>query len=139
MVKIKCKYYLVSTNTYTVYNLVFKWFQSQFIYCSTPKVYLNSDFGESSGPVWMDRLGCSGTEADIALCSFSGWGNTRCSHKLDAGVSCSGMLWTFPFDILRVLFYNLAAFDWLVKRYISYFVYEFEKLALLKSRVTIVN
>ncbi|XP_076105846.1 scavenger receptor cysteine-rich type 1 protein M160-like [Mytilus galloprovincialis] len=55
---------------------------------SKPKVYPNGHFGETSGPVLMDRLGCSGRETDISTCSFAGWGRTSCQHNQDVGISC---------------------------------------------------
>ena len=36
----------------------------------------------------MDRLGCSGRETDMTTCSFSGWGNTQCTHAQDVGIAC---------------------------------------------------
>jgi len=36
----------------------------------------------------MDSLGCSGRETDISTCSFSGWGNTQCTHAQDVGIAC---------------------------------------------------
>jgi hypothetical protein len=51
-------------------------------------VFPNAHFGQTQGPVWMDRLGCSGGETDMTTCSFSGWGNTQCTHTEDVGIAC---------------------------------------------------
>ncbi len=53
----------------------------------------NSYFGEGSGPIWLDDVGCSGQEQSLNECPNSGWGSHNCGHSEDAGVSCTnGML-----------------------------------------------
>ncbi|XP_031566219.1 deleted in malignant brain tumors 1 protein-like [Actinia tenebrosa] len=51
--------------------------------------------GHGEGPVWLDDMTCTGSEASLQDCSHPGWGNvsSHCnSHTYDAGVICSGSL-----------------------------------------------
>ena len=50
-----------------------------------------SSFGEGNGSIWMDDVECSGDEARLEDCTFSGWGVNNCDHTKDSGVICSKM------------------------------------------------
>nr|XP_055046312.1 antigen WC1.1-like [Misgurnus anguillicaudatus] len=46
-------------------------------------------FGQGSGPITMDLVGCNGSEASLKDCRSEKWNIQYCSHIHDAGVICS--------------------------------------------------
>ena len=51
---------------------------------------LTSGFTNGAGVIWLDNVGCRGTETRLIDCPASGLGNHNCVHQDDAGVSCTG-------------------------------------------------
>ncbi|KFZ49607.1 Deleted in malignant brain tumors 1 protein, partial [Podiceps cristatus] len=48
-------------------------------------------FGQGSGPIWLDDVSCTGTEADLSQCKATSWGSHNCGHEEDAGVVCTAI------------------------------------------------
>ncbi|KAK1878258.1 Deleted in malignant brain tumors 1 protein [Dissostichus eleginoides] len=49
----------------------------------------SAHYGEGSGPIWLDDVGCSGSESSVTECTHRGFGTHNCQHGEDAGVFCS--------------------------------------------------
>ncbi|XP_042072714.1 deleted in malignant brain tumors 1 protein, partial [Haplochromis burtoni] len=52
----------------------------------------SAHFGAGTGQIWLDNVGCSGTETSLTKCRHSGFGSHRCGHGQDAGVICSDLI-----------------------------------------------
>jgi hypothetical protein len=52
--------------------------------------YRTADTNE--GAIYMDYLGCSGSETELMSCTYRGWGIHSCSHAEDVVVGCTGRL-----------------------------------------------
>ena len=44
--------------------------------------------GESSQPIWLDDVECSGSDSRLIDCSHAGIGNENCNHGEDVGIIC---------------------------------------------------
>jgi len=47
-------------------------------------------YGSGSGRIWLDNVGCFGSESCLLSCSNNGIGVHDCSHSEDVAISCSG-------------------------------------------------
>ena len=45
-------------------------------------------YGQGDGPIWLDRVRCTGSETSLSTCSHGGWRKHNCGHDKGAGVHC---------------------------------------------------
>ncbi|XP_068812519.1 antigen WC1.1-like isoform X2 [Struthio camelus] len=48
-------------------------------------------FGEGTGPIWLEKVHCKGTELSLWDCPAQLLSDKNCNHKEDAAVDCSGV------------------------------------------------
>uniref|UniRef100_A0A8C4SKS1 Soluble scavenger receptor cysteine-rich domain-containing protein SSC5D n=1 Tax=Erpetoichthys calabaricus TaxID=27687 RepID=A0A8C4SKS1_ERPCA len=59
--------------------------------CGTAvRAAVSAEFGEGSGPVWLDDVNCHNYDFTLWDCPSADWGESKCLHRRDAGVVCSG-------------------------------------------------
>ncbi|KAI8494280.1 Leucine-rich repeat-containing protein 15 [Branchiostoma belcheri] len=61
----------------------------QLGYPGADEAKTNAFFGDGTGPIWLDYVGCTGSEMSITECDHGRWGVHSCAHHLDAGVVCT--------------------------------------------------
>ena len=58
------------------------WFSVAFVAVSY------ATFGQGTGPIYLDNVGCTGTESSLLSCSHIGISVHNCVHSEDAGAVC---------------------------------------------------
>lgn len=60
----------------------------QLGYSGANAAYQSAHYGQGSGEILLDDVGCSGHESYLWDCPHLGWAVDNCSHGEDASVSC---------------------------------------------------
>jgi hypothetical protein len=64
--------------------------------------YQQAHFGQGSGQIWLDNMGCNGDESTVAECSNrNAFGQHNCHHSEDVSVECSNSALP-PFTEIRL-------------------------------------
>jgi deleted-in-malignant-brain-tumors protein 1 len=60
-------------------------------YSSASSAPTGANYGQGTGPIWIDDTYCLGSEDSLLSCGYRGWisGNAGCSHAEDSGVVCN--------------------------------------------------
>ena len=61
------------------------------LYATGAIVLSRTQYSVGSGPVFLDNVGCQGTESSLLECYHSGIGVHNCQHDDDVGINCSCM------------------------------------------------
>ena len=54
----------------------------------TPNPIIGAFYGQGTGRIWLDNVGCTPGDQRLIDCNHRGWGVENCDHSDDAGVSC---------------------------------------------------
>ena len=49
---------------------------------------ITNEFGQGSGPIWLDDVKCSGTESRLDECRHRGWGVEDCQDDETIAIRC---------------------------------------------------
>ncbi len=52
------------------------------------RLYYRAYYGQGSGPIWVDQIGCDVGAQSILECRHNGWNITDCHHGEDAALDC---------------------------------------------------
>ncbi|KAI2564208.1 CD163 molecule, partial [Homo sapiens] len=53
------------------------------------KAFKEAEFGQGTGPIWLNEVKCKGNESSLWDCPARRWGHSECGHKEDAAVNCT--------------------------------------------------
>jgi len=88
--KNNCTVWLVGFNGPEIY---WTFIELTILFCFVPNRrsgrFLGHEYGSGEGEIWMDNLGCLGTETDLGECQHNGFAQHNCGHEEDVSISCN--------------------------------------------------
>ena len=63
-----------------------------FNLCISAAQVVQGEFGPGSGPIFLNRLNCDGTESSLLDCNGFRTTVNLCDHTEDVGISCEGKM-----------------------------------------------
>ena len=82
-----CKSYISTFCFYTA--CVYSHFNDAIVSFSICNSAYRFRSGSSGTPIWLDDVGCTGTESRLLSCSNRGIGTHNCGHSEDVAIYCS--------------------------------------------------
>ena len=71
----------------------------QLGYIDAEYVRYRAQYGEGTGPIWIDQIHCSNGAESVIDCKHNGWGINDCKHREDAGVKCRRKIAVKPLNL----------------------------------------
>ena len=62
------------------------------LFCVSAAQVVQGVFGPGSGPIFLSRLNCDGTESSLLDCNSLRTITNRCDHTVDVAISCEGKI-----------------------------------------------
>ena len=50
---------------------------------------IDNSYGRGEGAIFLDEVGCTGSESSLAECSHNGWNIHNCDHDQDVAIKCA--------------------------------------------------
>ncbi|CAB3997370.1 deleted in malignant brain tumors 1 -like, partial [Paramuricea clavata] len=75
----------------------------QLGYTNAVKALQGGFVPDGTGQIWLDNVGCSGSEQSLTNCPHRGWGTHNCGHNEDAGVECLTAMRKVVFILLSIV------------------------------------
>ena len=85
----------IGTSILLLLKLLILWqYYVSMFYATGAVILLRTQYNAGRGPIFLDNVGCRGTESSLLECYHPGIGVHNCQHDDDIGIECSRILYT---------------------------------------------